>query len=136
MIFMTGIVSMPLHMGNQKCLYSNCCHTPLKWAEVGDLSKDDKIMYIFSYLLTWLSGIIVYILYSEKDRNLRFHAVQSILLGIIITIIGIFSAFLFFPVSIFTDLFAFLLYLYGIYVGYKAYTGVNISIPVIGDMAK
>jgi uncharacterized membrane protein len=108
----------------------------LKWAEVGDLSKDDKIMYIFSYLLTWLSGIIVYILYSEKDRNLRFHAVQSILLGIIITIIGIFSAFLFFPVSIFTDLFAFLLYLYGIYVGYKAYTGVNISIPVIGDMAK
>ena len=69
---------------------------------MGDLSKDDKIMYIFSYLLTWLSGIIVYMLYSEKDKNLRFHAVQSILLGILITVIGIFSFFLFFPISIFT----------------------------------
>jgi uncharacterized membrane protein len=103
---------------------------------LGDAGIDNKIMYIFAYLLTWVSGIIVYILYADRDRNLKFHAVQSILLGVVITVIGILSVFLFFPVSIVANLFTILLYIYGLYVGYKAYTGVNIVMPVIGDMAK
>jgi len=101
-----------------------------------EISNNNRIMYIFAYLLTWVSGIIVYILYADRDKNMKFHAVQAILLGLVITVISILSFFLFFPFSIIVNLFTFLLYIYGLYVGYKAYTGVNIMMPVIGDMAK
>ncbi len=83
----------------------------------------------------WVSGIIVYVLFSYRDRTMKFHAVQAILLGIVITVIEILSIFLFFPVSIVANIFTILLYFYGLYVGYKAYKGVNIAMPVIGDMA-
>ncbi|MFG1518992.1 MAG: hypothetical protein AAE977_00750 [Thermoplasmataceae archaeon] len=103
---------------------------------MSEILNNNRIMYIFAYLLTWVSGIIVYILYADRDRNLKFHAVQAILLGLVITVISILSFFLFFPVSIIANLFTFLLYIYGLYVGYKAYTGVNVIMPVIGDIAK
>ncbi|MCL4314737.1 MAG: hypothetical protein M1454_03325 [Candidatus Thermoplasmatota archaeon] len=100
------------------------------------MNSDDKILYIFAYLLTWLSGIIVLFLNQGKNRNLRFHALQAFVLGVAITIISFFSIFSPFPLNIFVDLFAFLLWLYGVFVGYRAYNGVNIKIPVIGEIAE
>ncbi len=102
-------------------------------------SREDGIMFIFCYLLTWLSGIIVYVLYGSKNKDLRFHAIQAILLGVIISVIGIiplilpFNSYFF---SLLIDLVILILWLYGIYVGYKASQGVDISMPVIGDLAK
>lgn len=100
------------------------------------MNTDDKILYIFAYLLTWLSGIIVLLLNQGRDKNMRFHALQAIVLGIAITVIGVFSILFPFPVSLFVDMFTFLLWLYGIYVGYRAYQGVNIRIPAIAEIAE
>lgn len=102
-------------------------------------NREDGVMFIFCYLLTWLSGIIVYVLYGSKNKDLRFHSIQAILLGVIISVIGIIPLILPFNSRIFSwivDLVVLILWLYGLYVGYKAYKGVDISMPVIGDLAK
>ncbi|MHB8371397.1 MAG: hypothetical protein ACYDAO_00165 [Thermoplasmataceae archaeon] len=100
------------------------------------MENKGEIMFIFAYLLTWLSGIIVYVLYADKDKDLRFHSIQAILLGIVIFIIEGISFFIFFTARIIVNIVILLLWLYGLYVGYKAYEGVSIKMPVIGDMIK
>ncbi|MEM0139670.1 MAG: hypothetical protein QXZ44_03560, partial [Ferroplasma sp.] len=45
--------------------------------------ENNKIMFIVAYLIPVVTGVIVYILYGEKDKKLKFQAVQSILLGIV-----------------------------------------------------
>ena len=101
--------------------------------------RKDGIIFIFCYLLTWLSGIIVYVMYGSENKDLRFHSVQAILLGVVIFVIGLIPSI--FPlvlhsVSWILELVVIILWLYGIYVGYRAYKGFDITMPVIGDLAK
>ncbi|MCL5008413.1 MAG: hypothetical protein M1156_00795 [Candidatus Marsarchaeota archaeon] len=104
--------------------------------------SEDKIMFIIAYLVPILTGIVVYILYAEKDKRLRFHAVQAILYGIAFLVIYailslILSFFAVFIVAlILLDLFALLAWLYGLYIGYEAYMGRQALIPVISDYAQ
>ncbi len=100
------------------------------------MNEENKILLIFAYLLTWLSGIIVYLYNDNKNSTLRFHSLQAIFLGILITVISVFSFVLIPPVRYIAYIFTILLWLYGVYVGFQAYNGKNISIPVIGEMAK
>jgi len=87
--------------------------------------KDNRTMMLVAYLFTWLTGLIVYFTAGKEDPEVRFHAVQAILLGIAAQI-GFFLFF--FPGAI--------LVLYGWYVGYTAYSkGERMMIPVIGEYA-
>ena len=98
-------------------------------------SNERRLLLVFAYLLTWLSGVIVFVINGDRDQNLRFHSLQAIFLGIFITIIWIGSFLLIPSVRIIDYLVVFLLYLYGLYVGIQAYSGRSISIPVIGKLA-
>ncbi len=101
--------------------------------------REDGIIFIFCYLLTWLSGIIVYVMYGSKNKDLKFHSIQAILLGVIIFVIGIIPSIFpleLYPISWIVNLVVIILWLSGIYVGYKAYNGVDIAMPVIGGLAK
>ena len=98
-------------------------------------SNERRLLLVFAYLLTWLSGVIVFVINGDRDKNLRFHSLQAIFLGIFITIIWIGSFLLIPSVRIIDYLVVFLLYLYGLYVGIQAYSGRSISIPVIGKLA-
>ncbi|MCL4328414.1 MAG: hypothetical protein M1151_06700 [Candidatus Thermoplasmatota archaeon] len=106
------------------------------------MDENDKILYIFAYLLTWLSGIIVYVLYGSKNENLRFHSIQAILLGIVITAVWILGQILTFAFVYFYWIYwifwlvQVLGWIYGLYVGFEAYNGRNIEMPVIGQFAK
>lgn len=91
-------------------------------------SSDMGILFIFSYLLTWLSGIIVYITEGQKDKRQKFHALQAIMLGIILTILS-FIPFIGWIILLFG-------WLYGLYVGWKAYNGTDLEMPLIGKYAK
>lgn len=99
-------------------------------------SKNQKhernlIMCIGTYFFLWLSGIIVYLFtHRKEDEYLKFHAMQAILLGIIITIVGWLS---FIP---FLSILLIILWIYGIYVGYEASEGRDIEMPIIGAFAK
>lgn len=89
-------------------------------------------IFLIVYLLTWLSGALIFLIGGNKSKRIRFHAVQAVLLGISITIIGIVLG-LFTPLL--SNIVLFLMWLYGMYVGYRAYEGEDIAIPVIGDYA-
>ena len=41
---------------------------------------DPKVANLVAYLFTWLSGLILF--FTQKDREVRFHAAQAILFGI------------------------------------------------------
>jgi uncharacterized membrane protein len=89
---------------------------------------NNAILYIFAYLLTWLSGILMYITVGQTDKRMKFHALQAILLGVVLFIIG--------WIPILGWIIELLGWLYGLYIGYMAYTGTDIEMPVIGDFAK
>lgn len=97
-------------------------------------NKTEKsLVYIFSYLLTWLSGLIVYITVGQENKRFKFHALQAIFLGIVMILLDYFGDMIFAPGA---DLLVFLIWIYGLYIGYKAYEGKDVEMPVIGEYAK
>ena len=71
--------------------------------------QDSNLLFIFAYLLTWLSGIILYITVGQKDKRVKFHSLQAIFLGIVIFILA------YIPII---SLVSILVWLYGLYIGY------------------
>jgi uncharacterized membrane protein len=88
-------------------------------------AKEGNFLYIVVYFFTWLGGLIMYLV-EKDDKNMRFHAMQAILLGIVMFVISL--PIITFPIS-------FLLWFYGLYVGYKAYTGETVRIPYLAEFA-
>jgi uncharacterized membrane protein len=109
-------------------------------------NNDNKIMYIVAYIIPLLTGIIVYVLYGNTDKKLKFQSIQAVLLGICFiiasVIFGIMDAFVIEAgtgilriISGLFDLALLLAWLYGMYTGYKASKGMEANIPFISDYA-
>lgn len=81
-----------------------------------------------SYVLGWLSGIVFLLI--EKDKFVRFHAMQSIV------VFGILSVLYYFPFVWFLRP---IIWLVGLALWlvliFKAYQGEEFKLPVIGDLA-
>ena len=91
-------------------------------------SKEKNLVYIFNYLFSWLSGIVVYITVGQKDKRLKFHSVQAIMLGLVMFVLA------YVPIL---NLVGVLLWIYGLVIGFVAYDeGRDIEIPIIGEYAK
>ncbi|WMT53916.1 DUF4870 domain-containing protein [Ferroplasma acidiphilum] len=105
--------------------------------------KENNIMFIVAYLIPLITGLLVYILYGSRDSKLRFQSIQAILLGICLIvasiIFGIFDIFITGVagqvISGILDLILVLVWLYGIYTGYRASRGMNANIPYLSDYA-
>jgi uncharacterized membrane protein len=100
----------------------------VKSGEVPHPEVDDNILYVFAYLLTWLSGLLLFITVGQKNKRIRFHAIQAILLGIVVFVLA------WIPLPFFW-LIAVVVWLYGMYIGFIGYQGRDISMPVIGEYA-
>ncbi|MGC8572107.1 MAG: hypothetical protein ACP5RI_03265 [Candidatus Micrarchaeia archaeon] len=100
---------------------------------------DPKLMFLLSYFVLIIGGIIAYIIYGEKDKRVKFHAIQSIIYGIIIiiivSIIDVIILYNYFLLVI-PNLISLLMWLYGLYIGYKAYTGTDVPMPFLTDFIK
>ncbi len=90
-----------------------------------------NIMYIFTYILTWISGIIVYITEGQNNKRLKFHTLQAIFLGVTAMILDLILFF----IPYLGPLLFFLIWVYGMYIAVKAYNGEDIKAPVLGDYA-
>ena len=92
------------------------------------LKENDNIMAALAYLLGFVSGIIIYLIEKDKpdkSRFVMFHAVQAIILGVVWFII------------MFVPIIGQLVFLITwIFMMYKAYTGEEYHLPVIGDYAE
>ena len=90
--------------------------------------ENDNIMAALAYLLLFVSGIIIYLIEKDKpdkSRYVMFHAVQAIILGVVLSIISI--------VPVIGQLVVFITV---VVMMYKAYTGEEYHLPVIGDYAE
>jgi uncharacterized membrane protein len=97
------------------------------------VSSDNKdIAYFLTYLLLWITGLIVYFTKAHDDKKAKFHAIQAILLGLISAIISI-IILPFLPVI---WILSFLIWIYGLYIGYLAYNGKPANIPYISGFAQ
>ena len=96
---------------------------------------DQKVAGLLCYLL-WVVTAVIMLLIEKENRFVRFHAMQSILISIVLFVISFTFAFI--PIigwvlGLFMTPITFILW---IFMMYKAYNGDWIKLPIIGDMAE
>ena len=91
-------------------------------------TEGEKIKGALAYVLIWFSGIIILIL-AKDNRFLKFHALQSIILGILLSAIALILPCL-------GQLIGALGWIYCLYGAYMVYKCNEFDIPLIGDFVK
>ena len=97
-------------------------------AKTTKANESGNILFIFTYFLGWLSGIIIYITEGNNSKRFKFHALQAIFLSVVATILY------FLPIV--GWLITALLWVYGLYIGLVAYGGKDLEVPVLGEWAR
>ncbi len=90
-----------------------------------------NIIYIFTYLLTWITGLIIFLTEGQKNNRMKFHSLQAIFLGVTAIVLDLILFF----VPFLGPFLVFLIWVYGMYIAVKAYNGEDVKAPVIGDYA-
>jgi uncharacterized membrane protein len=95
-----------------------------KKAPVGEVTQDDKLWALLSYIFCPLVGIIVLLLEDKKTRPfLKYNAVVSIVLGVLSIVLSAICI-------------GVLIWFYAIYLGIKSYQGEMVEVPVISDFVR
>jgi uncharacterized membrane protein len=90
---------------------------------------EKNVAAALTYLLGWVTGILFFLV--EKDPDIRFHALQSIIFFGSLTILGILPV-----LGWLLSPFLFLIGLVGwIVLLVKAYQGEKFKLPIIGELA-
>jgi len=90
----------------------------------GEVTQDDKLWALLSYIFAPLIGIIVLLIEDKKNRPfLKYNAVVSIILGILMILLS--------GICI-----GILVWFYAIYLGIKCYQGEWVEVPVISDFVR
>lgn len=115
---------------------------------------DENVAALLSYIMTWITGIVFFVI-EKSSRLVRFHAMQSILLGaswlvifivlwvawiVLAIVLSQVSEVLAGLVSLVMGLLFFVLGI-GVFIGWvmcliKAYQGQYFKLPVIGNFAE
>ncbi len=111
-----------------------------------ETKSDDNLIAALAYVFTFITGIIIYLMEKDKPdkrRFVMFHAVQAILLGIVFFVIYVFLLIvnvLPFIGTIISVIGLLILstggFVIWIFMLYKAYSGEEYHLPVIGDYAE
>ncbi len=97
-----------------------------------EITQDDKLWALLSYIFAPLISIIVLLIDEKKNRPfLKFHAVQSLVLGILATVL--YAALGWIIVGLCLGL---AVQIYMIVIGIKAYGGETMTVPIVTDMIK
>ena len=99
------------------------------------MGLEPNLAGLLCYVLGWVTGIIFFIL--EKDnKDVRFHAMQSIIVFGAITVLIIIFSFIPFIGWIINILLYILSLILWIVLMMKAYKGEKYKVPVAGDIAE
>ncbi len=99
------------------------------------LGIDENVEALLSYLLGWITGII-FLLIEKESRFVRFHAMQSVVVFLSITVLQLLLSFLPFLGGIFSSLLGILAFILWIVLMIKAYQGEYYKVPIAGDLAE
>ncbi len=95
-----------------------------------DMTNDDKLWALLTYVLSPIVPIIIYLLEDKKQRPfLKAHNAQALVWGVLTMLASFLTSFL-------CGLPGLLLWLVGCYWGWQAYQGQMVTIPVITDFVK
>lgn len=98
----------------------------------GEVTSDDKLWALLSYLIAPIVPIIVLLMEDKKARPfIKFHAMQALVLSVVVYVVSAVLSFVF--IGICTGL-AGAIYL--IYLAVKSYQGEWTVIPVVTDFCK
>ncbi len=104
----------------------------------GGTGLDPKVSSMLAYLLGIVGGIVFYAI--SKDSYVRFHSMQSILLGVAMVVIYFGLMILGFAIPFIWITLSWLIWLaffaLWILLMIKAYQGEKFKLPLIGDMAE
>lgn len=120
-----------------------------KTASSPKAGSNSNVLAAVAYILTWVTGLIIFLVADKKDKYVRFHALQAIGLGVVFfafyivwqyLVVGVFLATLsagvlalFGLVSLLVTL---LLIVLIIVCAVKAYQGSKFMLPLIGAFAE
>ena len=111
-----------------------------------ETKSDDNLMALVAYLFCPFTGLIIYLMEKDKPdkrRFVMFHAVQSIMLGIVFVaiyfLLGIINIIPF--IGSIISIIGFLImplagFVIWIFMLYKAYSGEEYHLPVIGGFTE
>ena len=89
-----------------------------------EITQDDKLWALLSYIFCPLVGIIVLLIEDKKGRPfIKYNAVVSIVLGILVALLS-------------WACIGLLIWIYAIYLGFKSYQGEWVEVPVISDFVR
>jgi len=102
--------------------------------EKATFGLDENIASAACYVLGWLTGIIFFLV-EKNNKTVRFHAMQSTITFLALTVIAIILGSIWFlgVFVIIIELLAFILWLYLII---RAWQGDKVKLPFIGDVAE
>lgn len=109
------------------------------------LNLDENVEGALCYLLMWITGII-FLLVEERNRFIRFHAMQSLITFLPLTILGFIFGALASPFwwvlgislvfSVLRWLITIVSVILWIVLMIKAYQGERYKLPIVGDFAE
>ena len=103
-------------------------------SQAPEATSDDKLWALLAYVLTPVVPIIILLMEDKKNRPfIRAHNAQALAWGLVNLVAGtILSAVLFFCFGAPS----FIIWLVGVYWGYKAYQGQMVEIPLISKFCR
>ncbi|MGB9675279.1 MAG: DUF4870 domain-containing protein [Candidatus Nanoarchaeia archaeon] len=103
-------------------------------ADKTSLGLDENIEGLLCYALTWLTGI-VFLVVEKKSDFVKFHAAQSIVVFLPLSILGIIFSLIPFG-WLFSALLTILVLILWLILMLKAYQGERYKLPIAGDFAE
>ncbi|MBM2850950.1 MAG: uncharacterized protein HW418_3892 [Anaerolineales bacterium] len=91
---------------------------------MGEVTSDDKLWALLAYVFAPISPIIIMLMADKKDRPfIKAQNIQALILGIIAVVTSSFCV-------------GILVWFYQVYLGFQAYNGKQVVVPVITDFVK
>ena len=87
-----------------------------------------------SYVLTWLTGLIFFLV--DKRPEVRFHAMQSIVYGVLWTLVAVVRPYMPGPLGALFGIVLFAFFIGWIVLMIQGFQGKHFKLPVIGDFAE
>ncbi len=97
-----------------------------------EITDDDKLWALLSWIFAPLVPIIVLLLEDKKDRKfIKYNAMQAMILGFVNIVVLSFLSWVLIGCFV-----GFAIFIYQIYLGIQAYNGNWVEVPVLTDFAK
>jgi len=99
------------------------------------MNLEENLAGLLCYVLGWITGIVFLVL-EKENRFVRFHAMQSLLTFLSLSVIAWILGHIPFVGGVLAALVWILVLILWLILMYKAYRGEKYKLPIVGDIAE